>query len=40
MEQGTTKPTIHPIKLLALAYGLMPEMATLVRTQGKRLVVT
>lgn len=40
MEQGTTKPTIHPIKLLALAYGLMPELATLVRAQGKRLVVT
>ena len=27
MEQGSTKPTIHPIKLLALAYGLMPEIA-------------
>ena len=40
MEQGTTKPTIHPVKLLALAYGLMPELATLVRSQGKRLVVT
>jgi FAD/FMN-containing dehydrogenase/Fe-S oxidoreductase len=40
MEQGTTKPTIHPVKLLALAYGLMPELAALVRTQGKRLVVT
>jgi FAD/FMN-containing dehydrogenase/Fe-S oxidoreductase len=40
MEQGTTKPTIHPVKLLALAYGLMPELATLVRGTGKRLVVT
>ncbi len=40
MEQGTAKPTIHPVKLLALAYGLMPELATLVRAQGKRLVVT
>lgn len=40
MEQGTTKPTIHPVKLLALSYGLMPELATLVRAQGKRLVVT
>jgi FAD/FMN-containing dehydrogenase/Fe-S oxidoreductase len=40
MEQGTTKPTIHPVKLLALAYGLMPELAPLVRSQGKRLVVT
>jgi Fe-S oxidoreductase len=25
MEQGTTKPTIHPVKLLAWAYGLTPE---------------
>ena len=40
MEQGSTKPTIHPVKLMALAYGLMPELATLVRSQGKRLVVT
>ena len=40
MEQGSTKPTIHPIKLLALAYGLMPEIATLVRSSGTPLVVT
>ncbi|MEM7784744.1 MAG: anaerobic glycerol-3-phosphate dehydrogenase subunit C, partial [Planctomycetota bacterium] len=26
MEQGTTKPTIHPVKILAKAYGLMPEL--------------
>jgi FAD/FMN-containing dehydrogenase/Fe-S oxidoreductase len=24
MEQGTSKPTVHPIKLLAKAYGLLP----------------
>lgn len=24
MEQGTTKPTLHPIKLLAKSYGLLP----------------
>ncbi len=24
MEQGTTKPTVHPLKLLAKAYGLLP----------------
>jgi Fe-S oxidoreductase len=30
MEQGATKPTIHPIKLLALSYGLMPELAQLL----------
>jgi Fe-S oxidoreductase len=35
MEQGTNKPTIHPIKLLALAYGLMPETLSLLTTAGK-----
>jgi len=25
MEQGTTKPTVHPVKLLALAYGLKTD---------------
>jgi Fe-S oxidoreductase len=40
MEQGTTKPTIHPIKVLALAYGLMPEVATLLTARGQDLVVT
>jgi Fe-S oxidoreductase len=39
MEQGTTKPTIHPIKLLALAYGLMPELAALLTRQGEELIV-
>ena len=33
MEQGTTKPTIHPVKLLALSYGLMPEIARLLTTR-------
>jgi FAD/FMN-containing dehydrogenase/Fe-S oxidoreductase len=27
MEQSATKPIVHPLKLLALAYGLMPELA-------------
>ena len=40
MEQGTTKPTIHPIKLLALAYGLLPEAAALLTTAGEELIVT
>jgi Fe-S oxidoreductase len=40
MEQGSTKPTVHPIKLLALAYGLMPEVEALVRSTGTDLVVT
>ena len=40
MEQGTTKPTAHPLKLLALAYGLMPELSELLTTRGEDLVVT
>jgi Fe-S oxidoreductase len=39
MEQGTTKRTIHPIKLLALAYGLMPELAGLLTAPGDDLTV-
>jgi FAD/FMN-containing dehydrogenase/Fe-S oxidoreductase len=27
MEQGTAKPTVHPIKILARAYGLLPGAA-------------
>ncbi|MBL7040505.1 MAG: hypothetical protein ISR77_17855, partial [Pirellulaceae bacterium] len=40
MEQGTTKPTIHPLKILALAYGLMPDLESLLTTRGEELVVT
>jgi hypothetical protein len=40
MEQGTTKPTLHPIKLLALAYGRMPELADALHARGEELVVT
>jgi len=40
MEQGAAKPTIHPIKLLALAYGLMPEVAKLLNASPKELTVT
>ena len=40
MEQGTTKPTIHPVKLLAYAYGLMPQIRDLLNKRGKDLVVT
>jgi Fe-S oxidoreductase len=40
MEQGTTTPTIHPIKLLALAYGLMPQLERLLTTPGRELLVT
>jgi Fe-S oxidoreductase len=40
MEQGTAKPTIHPIKILALAYGLMPEIAPLLTRPGEPLIVS
>lgn len=40
MEQGTSKPTIHPIKLLALAYRLMPEIASLLTSHSEDLTVT
>jgi FAD/FMN-containing dehydrogenase/Fe-S oxidoreductase len=40
MEQGTTKPTIHPIKLLALSYGLLPEVGKLLTARGEELAVT
>jgi len=40
MEQGVAKPTLHPIKLLAYAYGLLPEVETLLHTPGKELQVT
>jgi FAD/FMN-containing dehydrogenase/Fe-S oxidoreductase len=40
MEQGTSKPTIHPLKLLALSYSLMPELARLLTKPGEELIVT
>jgi Fe-S oxidoreductase len=39
MEQGATMPTVHPVKLLALAYGLMPELRTLLSSPAEDLVV-
>jgi FAD/FMN-containing dehydrogenase/Fe-S oxidoreductase len=38
MEQGTSKPTIHPLKLLALAYGLLPEIGRQRQVPGEDLV--
>ncbi len=38
MEQGTDKPTVHPIKLLALAYGLMPEALSALNAPSKEKV--
>lgn len=40
MEQGNETPTVHPIKLLALAYGLLPELANKLRPQTRPLVVS
>ena len=40
MEQSTTKPTLHPVKLLAMAYGKMPELRAKLKKPGKPLVVT
>jgi FAD/FMN-containing dehydrogenase/Fe-S oxidoreductase len=40
MEQGSTTPTLHPLKLMALAYGLMPELRDKLKPCGKRLMVT
>ncbi|MFT5303720.1 MAG: anaerobic glycerol-3-phosphate dehydrogenase C subunit [Mariniblastus sp.] len=40
MEQGTTKPTVHPIKIMAMAYGLMPELEDLFNRRSGDLVVS
>jgi Fe-S oxidoreductase len=40
MEQGTAKPTIHPLKVLALAYGLMPDVAAQLAGRGDEVYVT
>jgi Fe-S oxidoreductase len=40
MEQGTQVPTLHPIKLLALAYGLMPEIHRRLKPSRKKLAVS
>jgi Fe-S oxidoreductase len=40
MEQGTQVPTLHPLKLLALAYGLMPEIQNRLRPSRRKLVIS
>jgi Fe-S oxidoreductase/FAD/FMN-containing dehydrogenase len=40
MEQGTSKPTIHPLKILALSYGLMPELDNLMSERSEELTIT
>lgn len=40
MEQGTAKPTIHPIKIIAMAYELMPELEDLFDRRSEDLATT
>lgn len=40
MEQDSTIPTVHPLKLLALSYGLMPELSLRFKRATKKLVTT
>jgi anaerobic glycerol-3-phosphate dehydrogenase C subunit len=40
MEQGTSKPTIHPLKILALSYRIMPELNQLLHQRSGELTVT
>ncbi|MCA9161751.1 MAG: FAD-binding protein [Planctomycetales bacterium] len=40
MEQGTPKPTVHPLKVLAASYGLGETFDKLSTTRGEELVVT
>jgi FAD/FMN-containing dehydrogenase/Fe-S oxidoreductase len=39
MEDGSGKRTLHPAQYLALAYGLMPELARRLRQPSRKLVV-
>ena len=39
MEQGSSKPTIHPIALLAFAYGKLPEVRTWIQRRNEGLTV-
>jgi len=39
MEQGAAKPTLHPVKVMALAYDLMPELRDLLSRPSERLRV-
>ena len=39
MQHGTDRPTVHPIKVLALAYGLMPELKRHLFSGGRALTL-
>ncbi len=40
MEQGTDIPTVHPLKLLAYSYGLLPEIEEKLKPTKRKLVVS
>jgi FAD/FMN-containing dehydrogenase/Fe-S oxidoreductase len=40
MEQATTKPAVHPVAILAFAYGTMPQLAGWFSARHEGLVVT
>ena len=40
MEQGTSKPTVHPMKLLAWSYGLMPGARNPLHQESGELTVS
>jgi FAD/FMN-containing dehydrogenase/Fe-S oxidoreductase len=40
MEQGSHKLAIHPLKLMAFAYGLMPQIGAQLADPGRELIVT
>ena len=39
MQQQTTTPTIHPLKLLALSYGYLPRLRRALQPSTKRLII-
>jgi Fe-S oxidoreductase len=39
MEQGVDKPTIHPIALMAYAYGRLPEIRNWIQSRNEGLTV-
>ena len=40
MQQGTQKATVHPLKLLAISYGLLPELRRQLLPGTQRLMTT
>lgn len=40
MEQGTSKPTVHPVAVLAYAYGNMPELGSWFQSRNEGTVLS